>query len=98
MTQETDRRPWLQYSVAGKAFILPLLVLMGVGWLLDRWTGLFPGFSVLGAIVGFFLGLWILVRIERRLVEQEQHRRAGRSGQEDEDSSGPEGPGRNPES
>jgi F0F1-type ATP synthase assembly protein I len=72
--QDTDRRPWLQYSVAGKAFIFPLLVLMGLGWLLDSWLGLFPGFTVLGAVSGFFIGLWILIRIEKRLVEQEQQR------------------------
>lgn len=79
MTEKPDRKPWLQYSVAGKAFILPVLVLMGLGWLLDRWTGLYPGFSVLGAIVGFFLGLWILIRIEKRLVDQEAQRHRNRS-------------------
>ncbi len=79
MTEKPDRKPWLQYSVAGKAFILPVLVLMGLGWLLDRWTGLYPGFSVLGAIVGFFLGLWILIRIEKRLVDQETQRRQSHS-------------------
>jgi F0F1-type ATP synthase assembly protein I len=95
MTQETDRRPWLQYSVAGKAFILPLLVLMGLGWLLDRLTGLFPGFSVLGAIVGFFLGLWILIRIERRLVEQERRLHGKKSEPKDKDSPPPGGSQRN---
>jgi F0F1-type ATP synthase assembly protein I len=79
MSEKPDRKPWLQYSVAGKAFILPVLVLMGLGWLLDTWTGLYPGFSVLGAIVGFFLGLWILIRIEKRLVDQETQHHLRRS-------------------
>ncbi len=71
---DSDRRHWLGYSMAGKGFILPLLVLMGVGYLLDRLTGLLPGFTVLGAVVGFFLGLYLLLRVERRLVEDQRRR------------------------
>ena len=78
MAEESDRRQWLQYSMVGKLFILPVLALMGGGWLLDRATGLTPGFTVLGAIVGFFLGLYLLLRVERRLVDDEKKRQQQR--------------------
>lgn len=73
-----DRRDWLGYAMAGKGFILPVILLMGAGYLLDRLTGLLPGLTVLGAVIGFFIGLYLLIRLQRRLVEHQRRLRRNR--------------------
>ncbi|MFP4355849.1 MAG: AtpZ/AtpI family protein [Phycisphaerae bacterium] len=67
--RESDRRHRLQYSMVGKGFVLPVLVLMGGGYLLDRY---------LGGVVGFFLGLYFLVHVERKIVADETEREKSR--------------------
>jgi len=52
------------------------MVFMAGGWLLDRWLGLLPLFTVIGALIGATLST---VSIYRRLMagEAEDHGREG---------------------
>lgn len=70
---DNEARPnLLRYSSAGVEFILLFGVMVGAGVLLDRRMDTLPGWTVTGAVVGFFAAL-------RRLVKQarEIRRRVG---------------------
>lgn len=43
-------------------FAAAVLVFMGVGWLLDRWLGVFPALMVVGALVGAALATYSIYR------------------------------------
>lgn len=57
-----------RYSGLGCAFAAGVLLFMAGGWLLDRWLGIFPAFTVVGALVGATLST---VSIYRRLLGRE---------------------------
>ncbi len=49
-------------------FAAAVLVFMGLGWLLDRWLGVFPALMVVGALVGAVLATY---SIYRKLLERD---------------------------
>lgn len=63
-----------------------VLVIGGIGWLLDRWLGTAPWGLVLGIIAGNTCGLYLIAvhtrpaeqveRLRRQQVEQRQRKRA----------------------
>ncbi len=55
-TQGGTLREVYRYSGLGCTFAAAVLVFMAGGWLLDRWLGVMPLFSMLGALVGAALG------------------------------------------
>lgn len=57
-----------RYSGLGCAFAAGVMVFMAGGWLLDRWLGLLPLFTVIGALVGATLST---ASIYRRLMAGE---------------------------
>jgi len=57
-----------QYSGLGCAFAAGVMVFMAGGWLLDRWLGVLPLFTVIGALIGATLST---VSIYRRLMAGE---------------------------
>ena len=79
----SEPRRWMKYIVVGKLFIIPIMILTAGGYFLDRLIGFHVGFSVLGLITGFCLGMWLLVRVEKALVKEERHR----TGQDEESES-----------
>jgi len=70
----SEPRVWMKYIVVGKLFILPIMVLSTGGYFLDKLIGVAAGFSVLGLITGFCLGMWMLIRVEKALVKEELER------------------------
>jgi len=85
-----ESRRWMKYIFVGKLFLLPILVLTSAGYFLDRLLHLAVGFSVLGLISGFFLGMWLLIRTERALIQEADEQRAEKLRQE---SGEPDDPG-----
>jgi len=84
-----EPRIWMKYIVVGKLFILPVMVLSTGGYFLDRLIGVAAGFSVLGLITGFCLGMWMLVRVEKALVREEVERSGRQVYHHDDDEDTP---------
>jgi F0F1-type ATP synthase assembly protein I len=62
-------------ATLGLTFGAAVVVFTGIGWLLDRWLGTIPVFTVVAALVGAVLGfLSVYFRI-RRVTEAEQERK-----------------------
>ena len=61
-----NRRAGLAYAAALTLFFT-VAVLLGLGWLLDRWLGTGPWLMVAGIVVGSALGLYEFVRITSKL-------------------------------
>ncbi len=57
-----------RYSGLGCMFAAAVLMFMGLGWLLDRWLGVFPVLMLVGALVGAALATY---SIYRRLLERD---------------------------
>jgi F0F1-type ATP synthase assembly protein I len=59
---DEDRRKIGAYLGLGWAFALTTLAFVGLGYLLDRWLGAAPIFTVVGMLVGGAAGFYYLVR------------------------------------
>lgn len=68
-----------RYSGLGCAFAAGVMLFMAGGWFLDRWLGVLPLFTVVGALIGAALST---LSIYRRL----------QAGAEDDESQRGEGP------
>ncbi|MEP6475590.1 MAG: AtpZ/AtpI family protein [Gemmatimonadota bacterium] len=54
-----------RYVSLGLTFGCSVVMFLGLGYLLDRWTGWLPLFTVLGALGGTALSIfWVLKRIQ----------------------------------
>jgi len=77
----------LRYATVGTEFFLIFMLFLVGGWLLDRLLGTLPGFSILGAIIGFAAGFrritrqgWgILKSAQKEHERQESERKKARS-------------------
>lgn len=56
--------------------IAALLIWGGAGWLLDRWLGSGPWLTVLGALVGYAAGLYLIWLRSERMDAQDVAERA----------------------
>lgn len=61
MPPETDRSRW-QHATAGLELVGVLLVMIGLGYLIDRWLGSRPWGMLIGAVVGIVGGLYKTTR------------------------------------
>ena len=61
-----NRRAGLAYAAALTLFFT-VAVLLGLGYMLDRWLGTGPWLMVAGIVVGSALGLYEFVRITSKL-------------------------------
>jgi F0F1-type ATP synthase assembly protein I len=76
-------RSMLRYATVGMEFFLTFMFFLVAGYLLDDYVlGTFPGFSILGAIVGFAAGFyritrqgWGILKWAQKEHEQEERRR-----------------------
>lgn len=63
----------------GYTFGAAVVVFTGIGWLLDRWLGTIPVFTVVAALVGAVLGfLSVYFRVRRMTEDERERRRQGR--------------------
>lgn len=80
----------LRYATAGLEFFLTFMLFLAGGWVLDRYVmpmDTYPGFTILGAIVGFVAGFiritrqgWgILKSAQKEHEQQELERKKARS-------------------
>ena len=66
--QKEIRKSGLAYAAAFSLFVT-VAVFLGVGWLVDKWTGKSPLFLVLGIVFGSALGLYEFYRVTKKLSE-----------------------------
>jgi F0F1-type ATP synthase assembly protein I len=65
-------------SALGITFGAAVVVFTGIGWLLDRWLGTIPVFTIVATLVGAVLGfLSVYFRI-RRATDREKDRKGRR--------------------
>ncbi len=65
---EETQKSGLAYA-AGFALFSTVAICLGVGWLIDRWTGKSPLFMVIGIIIGSALGLYEFYKITQKITE-----------------------------
>ncbi len=84
MSENESPRNLLRYATAGLEFFLTFMMLLAGGWALDRFAFkvTYPGFTILGAIIGFVAGFiritrqgWGILKSARELHEQQEKER-----------------------
>lgn len=61
-TERGNFASWYQLAGVGFEFIAAVLMLGGMGWLLDRWLDSGPWLLIVGMCLGFVLGLYLLIK------------------------------------
>jgi ATP synthase protein I len=64
--EETTQKTGIAYA-AGLVLFSSVLVLSGVGWLLDRWLGTKPWLLVVGTVLGAAAGFYQFIRLTSKL-------------------------------
>jgi ATP synthase protein I len=64
--EETTQKSGIAYA-AGLVLFSSVLVLCGVGWLLDRWLGTKPWLLVVGTVLGAAAGFYQFIRLTNKL-------------------------------
>lgn len=64
---EEDRRRIGAYLSLGTTYAFTILAFTGLGWLLDRWLGASPAFTLIGVFLGGAAGFYNLVRRVREI-------------------------------
>jgi len=64
--QEANRKSGLAYAAALNLFV-SVIVLSGVGWLVDRWLATKPWFLVAGVVLGSIVGFYQFIRLSAKL-------------------------------
>jgi ATP synthase protein I len=62
-----DQPSWGKYAGLGIEFITAVGVGIALGALLDRWLGTLPWFLIVGAALGFFTGLYLMIKVARQV-------------------------------
>jgi ATP synthase protein I len=64
--QEANRKSGIAYAAALTLFA-SVIMLCGVGWLMDRWLGTNPWLLVAGIVLGAAAGFYQFVRLTAKL-------------------------------
>ena len=64
--EEANRKSGIAYG-AGLVLFSSVVVLCGVGWLLDRWLGTKPWLLVIGIVLGAVAGFYQFIRLTSKL-------------------------------
>lgn len=59
---EEERRKFAAYYTLPFGFAAAVALFFGLGWVVDRWLGASPVFTVVGTFLGAAAGLYYLVR------------------------------------
>lgn len=65
-TNAVVRKSGLVYG-AIFSLVAAVIVMLGIGWVLDRWLGTTPWFLVAGIVLGSVVGFFQFIRIISRL-------------------------------
>lgn len=78
MPRRRSRQVTVRYATLGLEFSMffGLMLTMGLG--VDYWLNTHPGFTLMGGLVGFALGLRYLIRRARDMQRQQQQQPQGR--------------------
>lgn len=63
---EPNSSEWYRLAGVGFEFIVAVLVLGGLGWWLDARLNTTPWLMIVGAVLGFAAGLWLLLKAASR--------------------------------
>ena len=77
MSWHTERRKGLRYVGIGTEFFLTFALLVVGGLMLDLRLKSLPSFTILGAAIGFTVGLYRLVKQGREILRQDRRGREG---------------------
>jgi F0F1-type ATP synthase assembly protein I len=61
--RQTSTEGWYRMAGAGFEFIVAVMLFGGIGGALDRWLQTSPWLLIAGAGLGFFTGLYILLKM-----------------------------------
>jgi ATP synthase protein I len=64
--EETARKSGIAY-VAAFTLFMSVAVMLGLGWVLDRWLGTAPWLLVAGIVLGAIAGFYQFVRLTSKL-------------------------------
>lgn len=64
--EEASRKSGIAYA-AGLVLFSSVVVLCGVGWILDRWLGTKPWLLVVGTVLGAAAGFYQFIRLSSKL-------------------------------
>jgi F0F1-type ATP synthase assembly protein I len=62
-----DLSSWYRLSGIGLEFIVAVLFCGGVGWWLDGHLGTRPWLMIGGGLLGFIVGLWLLIQASQKM-------------------------------
>ncbi len=72
MNRDERRRRLLRHSSMGVEFTFTFAVPLCIGLWLDGKTDTLPGFTLLGAAIGFAVGLWRLIKQGKQVQREQQ--------------------------
>ena len=64
--EETARKSGIAYVAAFTLFI-SVAVMLGLGWVLDRWLGTAPWLLIAGIVLGSIVGFYQFIRLTSKL-------------------------------
>lgn len=63
---ERNSSEWYKLAGVGFEFIVAIFILGGLGWWLDARLNTTPWLMIAGAVLGFAVGLWLLLKAASR--------------------------------
>ena len=64
--EETSRKTGMAYAAALGLFA-SVAVMLGIGWLADRWLGTSPWLMIVGLVLGAAVGFYEFIRLTNKL-------------------------------
>lgn len=64
-SEQNTLSQWYRLTGVGIEFIVAVVMLGGAGWLVDRRLETTPWLMLMGGLLGFGVGLWMMIRAAR---------------------------------
>jgi ATP synthase protein I len=68
--EDAERAGWYRMAGVGIEFIVAIALFAGIGYGIDRWRGTGPWGILIGAAVGFAVGLRAMIRVAMKSFKQ----------------------------